>query len=96
MRAISLKLPEPLNRQLTELAARRKTTRSAVLRAALEAFVSASAATAAGSVTSRAADSPGHSRVPRISRPPPGTSPATADETAGDRHRTADCVPECA
>ena len=38
MRAISLKLTDPLDRRLTELAARYKTSRSALLRAALEAY----------------------------------------------------------
>ncbi len=38
MRTISLKLPEILDRKLTRLATRRRTTRSAVLRAALEAY----------------------------------------------------------
>jgi predicted transcriptional regulator len=63
MPAISLKLPEALNRQLTELAVRHKTTRSAVLRAALEAFASASAS--AGSVTSLAADLAGSLEGPK-------------------------------
>ena len=38
MRAISLKLPDALDRRLTELAVRRKTSRSALLREALEAY----------------------------------------------------------
>jgi predicted transcriptional regulator len=38
MRTISLKLPDGLDRKLTRLAARRHSTRSAVLRAALEAY----------------------------------------------------------
>lgn len=38
MRAISLKLPEDLDRRLTDLAEQRKTTRSALLREALEIF----------------------------------------------------------
>lgn len=36
MRTISLKLPEDLDRALTELAERRKTTRAALLREAVE------------------------------------------------------------
>ena len=39
MHAISLKLPESLDRRLTERARRSKTTKSAVLRKALEAFL---------------------------------------------------------
>lgn len=65
MQAISLKLPELLNRQLTELAARHKTTRSAVLRAALEAFVSTSTSASSRSVTSLAADLAGSLEGPR-------------------------------
>ena len=38
MRAVSIKLPEDLDRRLTELARRRRTTRSALLREALEAY----------------------------------------------------------
>jgi predicted transcriptional regulator len=38
MRAISLKLPDELDQRLTRLAARRKVSRSALLRAALEAY----------------------------------------------------------
>ena len=52
MRAISLKLPEDLDRRLTELAERRKTSRSALLREALETF----AAQPARSVTSVAGE----------------------------------------
>ena len=37
-RAISLKLPPALDRRLTELARRRRTTRSAIMREALETF----------------------------------------------------------
>ena len=61
MRAISLKLPESLDRRLTELAARRKTTRSALLREALEAF----AAEPSRSVTSLAGDLVGSLSGPR-------------------------------
>jgi predicted transcriptional regulator len=39
MHAISLKLPESLDRRLTERARQSKTTKSAVLRKALEAFL---------------------------------------------------------
>jgi len=52
MRAISLKLPEDLDRRLTELAEQRKTTRSALLREALETF----AVRSARSVTSVAGE----------------------------------------
>ena len=38
MRIVSVKLPDLLDRRLTDLAARRKTTRSALLREALDAF----------------------------------------------------------
>jgi hypothetical protein len=38
VRAISLKLPQALDRRLTELAARRKTSRSAIIREALESY----------------------------------------------------------
>jgi predicted transcriptional regulator len=37
-RAISLKLPPALDRRLTDLAHRRRTTRSAIMREALETF----------------------------------------------------------
>jgi hypothetical protein len=61
MRAISLKVPESLDRRLTELAARRNTTRSALLREALEAF----AAEPSRSVTSLAGDLVGSLSGPR-------------------------------
>lgn len=38
MRVVSIKLPEQLDQQLTEIARRRNATRSAILREALEAF----------------------------------------------------------
>ena len=38
MRTISIKLPEELDRALTELAKKRRASRSALLRQALEAF----------------------------------------------------------
>jgi predicted transcriptional regulator len=41
MRTISLKLPESLDRKLTSIAHRRRTTRSAVVRQALERFAGA-------------------------------------------------------
>ena len=57
MKAISLKLPEELDQRLTELAGRRKTTRSALLREAIEAYtrggkrsVTAAARDLAGSI----------------------------------------------
>jgi predicted transcriptional regulator len=57
MRATSVKLPESLDRRLTELSRRRKISRSALLREALEAFgdrrgqsVSALASDLAGSL----------------------------------------------
>jgi predicted transcriptional regulator len=52
MRAVTLKLPDALDQRLTELAARRNTSRSALLRAAIEAYVSEPAR----SVTARAGD----------------------------------------
>ncbi len=61
MRAISLKLPEALDLRLTVLAAKRKTTRSALLREALEAYASASSS----SFTSLAADLVGSLSGPR-------------------------------
>lgn len=39
MRAISLKLPEDLDERLTQLAARKNVSRSALIRAALDAYV---------------------------------------------------------
>ena len=57
MKAISLKLPDELDERLLEMADRRKTTRSALLREAIEAYarkgkrsVTASARDLAGSV----------------------------------------------
>jgi predicted transcriptional regulator len=38
MRVVSIKLPEELDEQLTEIARRRNASRSAILREALEAF----------------------------------------------------------
>lgn len=38
MRIVSIKLPEELDEQLTEIARRRNASRSAILREALEAF----------------------------------------------------------
>ncbi len=38
MRAVSIKLPEDLDRRLTELARSRRTSRSALMREALEAY----------------------------------------------------------
>lgn len=61
MRAISLKLPEPLERRLADFAARRKATRSAILREALEAYT----AEPSRSVTALAADLVGSLAGPR-------------------------------
>ncbi len=61
MRATSLKLPESLDRKLTELAARRRTTRSALFREALEAYT----AEPSRSVTSLASDLAGSLAGPR-------------------------------
>jgi predicted transcriptional regulator len=61
MRAISLKIPEELDRRLTEFAARRKVTRSAVLREALEVFT----ADSSRSFTSLAGDLAGSLSGPR-------------------------------
>jgi predicted transcriptional regulator len=38
MRVVSIKLPEELNNELSEIARRRKASRSAILREALESF----------------------------------------------------------
>ncbi|MDD9936872.1 MAG: ribbon-helix-helix domain-containing protein [Myxococcales bacterium] len=43
MRTISIKLPEELDRALTELAKKRRASRSALLRQALEAFTKSEA-----------------------------------------------------
>jgi predicted transcriptional regulator len=61
MKAISLKLPEELDNKVTQIAARRKTTRSAVLREAIEAY----AGKAKQSVTAAAGDWVGCVEGPR-------------------------------
>lgn len=61
MRPISLKLPKALDRRLTELARRRKTNRSALLREAFEAF----AKRPINSVTAAAGDLVGSLEGPR-------------------------------
>jgi predicted transcriptional regulator len=61
MRAISLKLPDSLDRRLTELAEQRKTSRSALLRAALEAYANEPAR----SVTALAEDLAGSLEGPK-------------------------------
>jgi len=61
MRVICVKVPESLDRQLTELSRRHKTTRSDVLRKALEAFGNRGAS----SVSARAADLAGSLTGPR-------------------------------
>lgn len=63
MRAISIKLPDHLDRELTALAQQRHSNRSAVLREALEAF--AGRGTAKPSVTEAAADLVGSLRGPK-------------------------------
>jgi Arc/MetJ-type ribon-helix-helix transcriptional regulator len=62
MRAISIKLTEHLDRQLTALARRRHSNRSAVVRDALEAFAGR---TAKPSVTEAAGDLVGSLRGPK-------------------------------
>ncbi len=54
MRAISLKLPDQLDQKITALARRRRSSRSAVMREALETF--ASNRPARSSVTAAAGD----------------------------------------
>lgn len=61
MRTISLKLPPELDRRLTRLAEQRGSTRSAVIREALEAFANGTS----GSVTSLAGDLVGSLDGPR-------------------------------
>ncbi len=60
MRAISIKLPPELDRRLSELARRRKTTRSAIVREAIEALESSGKE----SVASAARDLAGSLRGP--------------------------------
>ena len=55
MKAISLKLPAALDKKVAEIAARRRTSKSAVLREAIEAY----AGKAKQSVTAAAGDSVG-------------------------------------
>jgi len=61
MRTISLKLPPDLDQRLTDLAAQRGLSRSAILREALESFANGSAY----SVTSRAGGLVGSLEGPR-------------------------------
>jgi len=61
MRVVSIKLPEGLDHELTEIARRRNTSRSAILREALEAFARGSKR----SVTAAAGDLVGSVRGPR-------------------------------
>jgi metal-responsive CopG/Arc/MetJ family transcriptional regulator len=61
MRVVSIKLPEELDEQLTEIARRRNASRSAILREALEAFARGSRR----SVTQAAGDLVGSLRGPR-------------------------------
>jgi predicted transcriptional regulator len=61
MRVVSIKLPERLDHQLTEIARRRNASRSAILREALEAFARGSKR----SVTSAAGELVGSLRGPR-------------------------------
>jgi predicted transcriptional regulator len=62
VRPVSIKLTEHLDRQLTALARRRRSNRSAILREALEAFAQQSAQP---SVTAAAADLVGALRGPK-------------------------------
>ena len=64
MRAISIKLPDHLDRELTALAQERHSNRSAVLREALEAFAGRGTAKPP-SVTEAAADLVGSLRGPK-------------------------------
>jgi metal-responsive CopG/Arc/MetJ family transcriptional regulator len=61
MRVVSIKLPQELDEQLTEIARRRNASRSAILRAALEAFARGSQR----SVTQAAGDLVGSVRGPK-------------------------------
>jgi predicted transcriptional regulator len=67
MRVVSIKLPEALDKQLTELARHRNVSRSAVLREALESFARGSRGSRAspGSVTQAAGDLVGSLQGPR-------------------------------
>jgi predicted transcriptional regulator len=64
MRVVSIKLPEALDKQLTELARRRNASRSAVLREALESFARDSQGSRA-SVTQAAGELVGSIQGPR-------------------------------
>jgi predicted transcriptional regulator len=61
MRVVSIKLPEALDEQLSEIARRRNASRSAILREALEAFARSSNP----SVAELAADLAGSLKGPR-------------------------------
>jgi predicted transcriptional regulator len=61
MKAISLKLPEELDSKVTQIATRRRTTKSAVLREAIEAY----AGKVKQSVTAAAGDWVGCVKGPR-------------------------------
>ena len=61
MRVVSIKLPEELDQQLTEIARRRNASRSAILREALESFARGSRR----SVTQAAGDLVGSVHGPR-------------------------------
>ena len=61
MRVVSLKLPEQLDDQLTEIAKRRNASRSAILREALQSFARGSR----HSVTAAAGELVGSLRGPR-------------------------------
>lgn len=63
MRAISLKLPDQLDQKITALARRRRSSRSAVMREALEAFTATGSART--SVTAAAGELVGALRGPQ-------------------------------
>lgn len=56
MRTVSLKIPDELEAKVRVVAARRGTTRSAVMRDALEAYVDAAGRASAGDFAALAAD----------------------------------------
>ena len=56
MRAITVKLPRPLGARLSRAVIRRRSTRSAVVREAIEAYLAAETATGEGSCYDLASD----------------------------------------
>ena len=65
MRTVSLKLPEPLDERLTEVAAERSTTKSAVVREALQAYLGRSKEVRSRSCLALASDLVGSVDGPR-------------------------------